>query len=119
MAKKKASQEEEKAAEFKRLAEVQIKLSRNPARVWVQIATGRRSDGMPYSWRRIKNDAPNTLAGQRAWTIAYGQSRCLLVGPFTSSGYARKVVDDLKKEGARAITFSTDAGQEIERLDLN
>ena len=108
-----------KAIEQKRFLEEQAKLRRNPARIWVQVATGRNTSGLPYTWRQLQSAAPKSLAGQNAWVVAYGQSKRLLVGPYPSSGYARTVIEGLKKEGVQSLLFSSEAGQEIDRLGSN
>ena len=119
-AQRKAAAEEkarlEKAAEDRRIAEEAAKARRNPARIWVQIATGRNTDALPRTWRQIRDDAPKALDGQRAWYVSFRQTNRLLVGPVRSSSAARDLVNDLAREGVQATIFSSEAGQEIERL---
>ena len=119
-AQRKAAAEEkarlEKAAEERRIAEEAAKARRNPARIWVQIATGRNTDALPRTWRQIRDDAPKALDGQRAWYVSFRQTNRLLVGPVRSSAAARDLVNDLAREGVQATIFSSEAGQEIERL---
>ena len=92
------------------------KARRNPARTWVQIATGRNTQALPQTWRQIRNNAPKALDGQRAWYVGFRQTNRLLVGPVRSSAAARDLVNDLAREGVQATIFSSEAGQEIERL---
>lgn len=106
----------EKLAEEKRVAEEEAKARRNPARVWVQIATGNNEAGMPGTWRRLKTQASKSLAKQTAWTVPFRQTNRLLVGPLKSVSDARDLVSSLAKEGVQATTFSSDAGQEISRI---
>lgn len=106
----------EKLAEEKRIAEEEAKARRNPARVWVQIATGNNEAGLPGTWRRLKTQASKSLAKQNAWTVPFRQTNRLLVGPLKSVGDARELVSSLAKEGVQATTFSSDAGQEISRI---
>ncbi len=119
-AQRKAAAEEkarlEKAAEQRRIAEEAAKARRNPARTWVQIATGRNTKALPQTWRQIRNNAPKALDGQRAWYVSFRQTNRLLVGPVRSSSAARDLVNDLAREGVQATIFSSEAGQEIERL---
>ena len=119
-AQRKAAAEEkarlEKAAEQRRIAEEAAKARRNPARTWVQIATGRNTQALPQTWRQIRNNAPKALDGQRAWYVGFRQTNRLLVGPVRSSAAARDLVNDLAREGVQATIFSSEAGQEIERL---
>jgi len=119
-AQRKAAAEEkaraEKAAEERRIAEEAARARRNPARTWVQIATGRNTKALPQTWRQIRNNAPKALGGQRAWYVGFRQTNRLLVGPVRSSAAARDLVNDLAREGVQATIFSSEAGQEIERL---
>ena len=119
-AQRKAAAEEkarlEKAAEERRIAEEAAKARRNPARIWVQIATGRNTEALPRTWRQIRDSAPKALEGKRAWYVGFRQTNRLLVGPLRSSSAARDLLNDLAREGVQATLFSSEAGQEIERL---
>lgn len=119
-AQKKAAADEklkaEKLAEEKRVAEEEANARRNPARVWVQIATGNNRAGLPGTWRKLKEQASKSLARQSAWTVPFRQTNRLLVGPLKSVADARELVNSLGKEGVQATTFSSEAGQEISRI---
>ncbi len=106
----------DKLAEEKRIAEEEAKARRNPARIWVQVATGNNEAGLPGTWRRLKEQAGKSLSRQSAWTVPFRQTNRLLVGPLKSVGDARDLVSSLAKEGVQATTFSSDAGQEIFRI---
>jgi Flp pilus assembly protein TadD len=120
-AQKKAAAEEkaraEKAAQERKAAEEAAKARRNPARLWVQIATGRNTAGLPGTWRNLKSQAPKALGDQKPWSVPYLQTNRLLVGPMRSSKAARELVKDLASEGVKAMVFNSEAGQEIERVD--
>lgn len=120
-AQKKAAVEEkaraEKAAQERKAAEEAAKARRNPARLWVQIATGRNTAGLPGTWRNLKSQAPKALGDQKPWSVPYLQTNRLLVGPMRSSKAARDLVKDLASEGVKAMVFNSEAGQEIERVD--
>lgn len=119
-AQKKAAADEklkaEKLAEEKRIAEEEANARRNPARIWVQIATGSNRSGLPGTWRKLREQASKSLARQTAWTVPFRQTNRLLVGPLKSVGDARELVNSLAKEGVQATTFSSEAGQEISRI---
>jgi hypothetical protein len=119
-AQKKAAAEEkaraEKAEADRRAAEAAALARRNPARVWVQIATGGNMSGLSHTWRQIKDQAPKTLSDQRAWYVPYRQTNRIVVGPVGSMSEARKMVNQLAKEGVTATVFSSEAGQEVERI---
>lgn len=119
-AQKRAAAEEklkaEKLAEEKRIAEEEANARRNPARIWVQIATGNNRSGLPGTWRKLKEQASKSLAKQSAWTVPFRQTNRLLVGPLKSTSEARQLVNSLANEGVQATTFSSEAGQEISRI---
>jgi len=106
----------EQLAEEKRIAEEEANARRNPARIWVQIATGNNRSGLPGTWRKLKDQASKSLARQSAWTVPFRQTNRLLVGPLKSTADARELVSSLAKEGVQATTFSSEAGQEISRI---
>lgn len=120
-AQKKAAAEEkaraEKAEQERKAAEEAAKARRNPARLWVQIATGRNTAGLPGTWRSLKSKAPKALGDQKPWSVGYLQTNRLVVGPVKSSKAARALVQDLAKEGIKAMVFNSEAGQEVERVD--
>lgn len=119
-AQKKAAAEEkaraERREEERREAEEAAKARRHPARTWVQVATGNNTQGLPGTWRSIKSRTAKALDGQKAWFVPFRQTNRLLVGPVKSASEARALVNSLAKEGLQATIFSSEAGQEIERI---
>ncbi len=109
-AKLKAAEALEKEKEEAALAKA------NPARIWVQVATGANKSGLPITWRKLKTDAPKALAGQTAWYAPFRATNRLLIGPFKSSGEARTMVGKLAKEGVSANSFASEVGVNIIRL---
>jgi SPOR domain len=108
--KAKAALELEKEKEEAALAKA------NPARLWVQVATGANKSGLPITWRKLKTDAPKSLSGQSAWYVPFRATNRLLIGPFKSNSEARAMVGKLSKEGVSANSFSSEAGINIVRL---
>jgi hypothetical protein len=104
----KAKREEEE--ERKRVA------AQSPARVWVQVATGANKSGLPITWKRIREQAPDALKGAAAWYTSFRSTNRLLVGPYKGQSDARSLVNKLSAKGLSATTFTSDAGQEIARL---
>jgi SPOR domain len=104
----KAKREEEE--ERKRVA------AQNPARVWVQIATGANKSGLPITWKRIRETAPDALKGAAAWYAPFKSTNRLLVGPYKGQSEARSLVNKLSAKGLATTTYTSDAGQEISRL---
>lgn len=106
----------EKAEADRRAAEEAAKARRNPARVWVQIATGGNMAGLQGTWRSIRSKAPEVLGDMKAWYVPFRQTNRIVVGPVKSTSEARKIVNDLAKQGVTATLFSSEAGQEVERI---
>ncbi len=107
----------EKAEKERQAAEERAKARRNPSRIWVQLATGSNKSGLSNTWRSLKSKSEKTLDGRKSWYTPYGQSYRVLVGPFKSAEDARAAVKSLGKDGVKALTFTSDAGQEIMRID--
>ena len=51
----------------------------NPARFWVQIATG-EAGGLAFDYRRSAKKYPAVFKGQSGWTSAWGKTDRLLIG---------------------------------------
>ncbi len=115
-AKAKLAKEAEATAAKEKAAEDAAKLKANPARTWVQIATGANKAGLPVTWRKLKTQAPKALGDRSAWFVAFRSTNRLLVGPVKSTGEARTLVTALGKEGVQANGYSSEAGLEVTRL---
>jgi len=89
---------------------------KHPSRHWVQIATGRDKAALKFDWRRFAREAPAVLGKLEPHVTQWGQANRLLAGPYDSVRAARDAVAALEKEGVDSFTFTSDAGQEIERL---
>lgn len=110
-----AKLEEERAAKAQ-AAQAAEDARRNPARLWVQVATGANERGLPLTWRRIRTGNDAALAGLGAYSMAFKTTNRLLVGPVKSPAAARELVRALAKNGVGATTFSSDAGQEVVKV---
>ncbi len=107
-----AADREEKAEK----AEAAAAARRSPARLWVQVATGANDRGLALTWRRIRDDNDKALVGQSAYSAAYRATNRVLVGPMKSPAAARELVRALGKNGVAAMTYSSEAGEEIARI---
>jgi Flp pilus assembly protein TadD len=109
---------EDAAAKAKREEEEERKrvAAQSPARVWVQVATGSNKGGLPSTWKRIREQAPDALKGAAAWSVPFRSTNRLLVGPYKGQSEARSLVSKLSTKGVAASTFTSEAGQEIARL---
>jgi hypothetical protein len=88
----------------------------NPARFWVQVATGRDVKALAFDWRRLQKQGGALLAKHDAYTARWGATRRLLTGPYKSEDEADKAVAALKKKGIDAFEFTSDEGQDVAPL---
>nr|WP_315461476.1 SPOR domain-containing protein [uncultured Sphingomonas sp.] len=112
-AKKEAA--EKKLAEAKEAAEAKKLARANPSRIWVQVAGGANEDDLPKAWAAAKAKSP-ALAGKSGWKTPLRATNRVLTGPFKTDAEARSFVNQLTKQGIGAFTFTSDAGQVVERL---
>ena len=89
----------------------------NPARHWVQVATGRDRSALAFDWRRIARGAEGALDGKGPFVASWGQANRLLAGPYDSPADAREAVNRLKALGIDSFTFASNDGEVVEALD--
>ena len=89
----------------------------DPARHWVQVATGRDRSALAFDWRRIAREAQGALDDRGPFVAGWGQTNRLLAGPYDSPASAREAVNRLKALQIDAFTFSSAAGEPVEPLD--
>ena len=89
----------------------------NPARNWVQVATGRDRDALAFDWRRISRKAEGVLNGRGPFVATWGAANRLLSGPYDSDTAAQDVVTRLKQLGIDSFTFASKDGEAVEKLD--
>lgn len=87
-----------------------------PSRVWVQVAGGAQKAALPREFARLKAKAPKLLGGRTAWTTPLNATNRLLVGPFAGAKEAQAFVNQLKSAELSAFTWTSAAGQKIEKL---
>lgn len=92
------------------------KAAKNPARIWVQIATGNNEAGLPGTWKRIRDQAPAAFKGLSAASVPFKATNRLLVGPLKSQAEARTLLNAMQKAGLSGSTYSSEAGQEVARI---
>jgi Flp pilus assembly protein TadD len=105
----------EAAAKAKAEAEEKARLKANPARYWVQVATGRDSGALAFDLRRLRKTY-SALASLDGWTAEWGATRRLLVGPFTTMAKAKAVESDLRKAGSDSFAWRSEAGEAVTAL---
>jgi tetratricopeptide (TPR) repeat protein len=107
------TEKDAKAAEASAAA---AKTKANPARLWVQVATGANTRGLSGTWARIRDGNATALKGKSAYSVPFKATNRLIVGPVKSTAEARALVNALAKGGVAATTYSSDAGQEVARV---
>ena len=81
----------------------------NPARFWVQIATGEAS-GLAFDYRRSAKKYPAVFKGQSGWTSAWGKTDRLLIGPFADLKASKKWEAEYKKAGGEGFAWKSENG---------
>lgn len=88
----------------------------NPARLWVQVATGSNEAGLATTWKRIRDSNATLLKPYAGYSAPFKATNRVLAGPVKSSSDARTLVNALAKAGVSATTFTSEAGQEVIKL---
>ncbi|HEX7783634.1 MAG TPA: tetratricopeptide repeat protein [Sphingobium sp.] len=108
------------AADVKAKAEAaeKARLAKNPSRAWVQVGTGRSIPALAFTMKGLRKKY-ESLAAKDAWTASWGQTNRLVVGPFASFDKAKEYEERLKKGGADAFAWRSDAGEDVSKLAAN
>ena len=114
----KAATDASKAAKLDPKAAAKAKLeAANPARIWVQIATGEAS-GLGFDYRKLTKNNPVLFKAQKPWTSPWGKTARLLVGPFPDAKAAKKWEGDFKKAGGDAFMWKSEIGVPVNALKV-
>ncbi len=106
----------EAAAKAKAEAEEKKRLADNPARIWVQIATGRDVAALGFDLRRMRRTYADALGSEAGWTAEWGATRRLLIGPYASAAKARDAAAAIKKSGGDAFVWNSEAGEDVTKI---
>jgi hypothetical protein len=82
----------------------------------VQIAGGANRAALPREFARLREQAPAQLGRRAAYTAALRATNRLLVGPFGSAREAQAFVNQLAQHNVAAFAWTSEAGEEIVRL---
>ena len=114
----KAAADASKAPKLDPKAAAKAKLeAANPARIWVQIATGEAS-GLGFDYRKLTKNNPILFKAQKPWTSPWGRTARLLVGPFPDVKAAKKWEGDFKKAGGDAFMWKSEIGVPVNALKV-
>ena len=88
----------------------------NPARIWVQIATGANLRALAFDYNRFEKRNAALFKGRSGATAEWGQTRRLLVGPFANRKAAQDWLADYKKAEGDGFLFNSEVGEIVESL---
>ena len=86
----------------------------NPARIWVQVATGANAKALATDFGKFAKKSPAVFKGKSGATTEWGKTRRLLVGPFKDRKAAQDWLADYKKAGGDGFLFNSEAGQSVD-----
>ena len=114
-------EKEEAAAKAKAEADAKAKeeaakKKANPARLWVQIATGANLKALAFDYNRFAKRNAALFKGKSGSTAEWGQTRRLLVGPFSNRKAAQDWLGDYKKAEGDGFLFDSEIGEIVEPL---
>lgn len=89
---------------------------REASRHWVQIAGGADKLALPREFNRLKAKARAAFGARAGWTTPLSATNRLLVGPFKTEAEAQAFVNELAKADLAAFSWTSPAGQAIEKL---
>jgi len=115
-AKKDAAAKEKAAADAKAKAEAAAEKKRiaaNPARIWVQVASGRSTPALAFDFKKLRKKYAEAIGDKGAGTATYGSTNRLVIGPFASTKKAKKFADDMQQAGKDVMLWNSDAGEEV------
>lgn len=88
----------------------------NPARIWVQVATGANAKALATDFGKFAKKSPAIFKGKSAATAEWGKTRRLLVGPFKDRKTAQDWLADYKKAGGDGFLFNSEAGESVDPI---
>ncbi len=94
---------------------VEPKAPPQPARIWVQVATGAEA-ALGGDYRRFAKKSPDLFKGKEGWTSVWGKSSRLLVGPFADAKAAKKWEADYRKAGGNGFVWNSENGTIVKKL---
>ena len=88
----------------------------NPARIWIQVATGANAKALAADFGKFAKKSPAVFKGRTGATAEWGKTRRLLVGPFKDRKAAQDWLADYKKAGGDGFLFNSEAGQSVDPI---
>jgi Flp pilus assembly protein TadD len=88
----------------------------NPARIWVQVATGANARALALDYGKFAKKSPDLFKGKAGATAEWGKTRRLLVGSFKDRKAAQDWLTGYKKAGGDGFLFNSEAGQTVDPI---
>ena len=88
----------------------------NPARIWVQVATGANARALATDFGKFAKKSPDLFKGKSGATAEWGKTRRLLVGPFKDRKAAQDWLTSYKKAGGDGFLFNSEAGEAVDPI---
>lgn len=88
----------------------------HPSRIWVQVATGKKIPALAFDWKRIAKEGGAPLAKLKPFTVRWGETNRLLVGPLDNRDKAQALVRTLKGKDLDSFLFVSDEGEVVQPL---
>ena len=84
----------------------------------MQVAGGANKAALGLGFATIRDRAPALLRGRTPYTTPLRATNRILVGPFRTPAEAQAFVNQLARSGVPAFAWTSEAGQEIERIQM-
>lgn len=109
-----AEAERARAAEAAAAREERERQRANPARIWVQVATGANVSALGFDCRRLARQYAAAFGSRGCSVAAWNRTHRLLVGPFRNAAAAREWLGGYARAGGDgAFVWNSDAGEEV------
>ncbi len=106
--------ERARAAEAAEAREEREQQRANPARIWVQVATGANVSALGFDCRRLSRQYAAAFGSRSCSIAAWNRTHRLLVGPFGNAAAAREWLAGYARAGGDgAFVWNSDAGEEV------
>lgn len=89
-----------------------------PARWFVQVASGTNKTAFAGDFRKLRKKAPDLLGKQQAWTQPYGGRHRMVVGPFADQKAAKAFEKKLIAAGIDGFAWQSAEGKPPEKIAL-
>lgn len=93
------------------------KAKADPARIWVQVASGANEDTLSKAWKGVVAKSPTSFKGRSGWQLPFKATNRVVTGPFKTAAEAQAFVNTLSKNKLSGFVVNSEAGEKVTRLD--